>query len=205
MTEEPLGTKSPTEAELRQAWPSLLNTERDTFRECVRLDHASNGEKTPQKAQAVRAYWHSVDHVMSAFLQSSRGGESPLRPQPVEMLMRVHGIARDLSEGIVPTFIADAATPGRPTPHGEKGAIADALFYLEAVRDGRIENKAPTKTVAHKYGVSKTTVHNWRKRQHLLCRHYAPRKKWSAELVERRMNQSAEVYNKFGRGASAEG
>jgi hypothetical protein len=115
---------------------------------------------------------------------------------PVEIRAHLAIAFEELCAGIA----SDLLTPlkhagGRERPIA-KHLQADAVRYLRWVEDGRIDDPAPTKTVAAAYGVDARTARNWQRVWHNqptppLFEEYGP------DMVTALMRISGRAYRRF--------
>ena len=77
----------------------------------------------------------------------------------------------------------------------ERRDIEWGVVYLRAVKEGRITDPHPTKTVAENYDVHPRTVQGWRSSVRVISSLSA----MSPRVIERKMKQAAERYRGAGR------
>jgi hypothetical protein len=116
------------------------------------------------------------DH--NAWLRSDLEG----RQIDQDMLDWLQSAFRDVLGGHKSKFLEPQVSGGgrlKKTDH-QKRLIEDAVFYRHCVEQGLIEDKAPVKTIASLYGVSKRAVQTWVKSpefEHVKQRD--PHEKWT--------------------------
>jgi hypothetical protein len=153
-------------------WRQLLAHER-SCRKAV-ADLSPDSIPTSEQKAALQQWWASIEGVLRAHIEALAQGFS-LRPDPLEVLTIMKGMAGYIAVGKIPDPIADAAAEGRtsagPT---ERRDIGFAVAYLIAAKkDGggfehqgekiKIHDKFPVKTVSNAFGVHRATVYGWGK------------------------------------------
>jgi hypothetical protein len=189
--------------DIEVSWRHLLDEERSAFARCVELDK-SNPKRTVEKSEAVRN-WHAVAcEVVRTFSKVRVQQNYELQPFPWEVMTRLGLILEELSNGTVPTFVADASRQGRPALRPrERRHIAYAVCYLEAAKLGEITDRSPNKTVRRAYNVTPRTVQGWMQRRDEICRGFDFHKLPPRQL-EKKMKASGEVYSRIGRSAPSD-
>jgi len=192
-------TDTELEEHLKADWADLLEYEEKCFSQCADLD-LKNPDKTKEKSEAVREWWGVTNAIIWMFVHTRAQSNYELKPFPAYTLGRLANIAEELSNGNLPSFVADAAKAGRPLWRKERHHIAYGVLYIEAVRRGEIEDNAPNKTVRRAYNVTKQAVQNWMKCRDEICVG-VPHKYLSADNLCKKMFECARTYTIIGRGA----
>ena len=179
-----------------------MELEEDAFQRCCRLD-ASNQEASDEKKRAVREWWSLVNGVLWMFVRTRAQHDCELTPFPAYTLGRLANIAEEISNGNIPSFVMDARKGGRALWRSERHHIAFGIAYIEAVREGKIADPSPNKTVRQAYNVTAKAVQNWMKRRDEICVG-VPLKNLDPVQLEEQMRECAEVYARIGRGAPSD-
>ncbi len=187
---------------LKSEWPKLLELEEAAFQRNCELD--SHGEHVSQeKKDAVREWWRLVNGILWMFVRTRAQHNHELQPFPAYTLGRLANIAEEISNGNVPSLISDARKGGRALWRAERHHIAYGIAYIEAVREGKIIDKSPNKTVRQAYNVTAKAVQNWMKRRDEFCVG-VPFKHLTPSQLQEKMVECAEVYARIGRGAPSD-
>lgn len=190
-------------AELSQKWQTLLGDEKAAFMRCVELDN-ENHDRNIEKSEAVRRWWKIVSSVLWMFKSTRAEYDHELQPFPWDAFIRLEKISKELSNGIILSFVEDArSVGGRPLRLGERKDIAYGILYIEAVRRGEITDRAPNKTVRQAYNVTAKAVQGWVKRREEICGELQNRS-LSPEKLKAKMLECGAVYSRIGRGAPSE-
>lgn len=180
-------------------WDDLLASEEAAFQAAV---HRDNDRDTPPeaKAEAVRDWWLCVNAVLWRYVRTkAQTGTEPSGGFPAVTLGRLANIAEELSNGIVPTIIDDARGGGRPLYRAERHHIARGILYIRAVKRGEIMDRAPVKTVASAFNVTKKAVQGWLRKGDDLC--VGVPQPAAPETIEKLMREAGGIYSRIGRGA----
>jgi hypothetical protein len=149
------------------------------------------GSRKEWTAKDYQAWWKNIESTLSDWL---RAGAK--EPAPGDILRSLCQIAGDLAVGKIPPAIAKAARRGRSAPGPvERLDIGWGIAYLRACRDGRLEDRAPIKTLAKEYAVHRRTIQIWNKRVPP-----APdSNQMSGSVIQREMIKAARLYQEAGR------
>lgn len=179
-------------------WQLLLETEERLFKNACELE-LQNWEKTEEQVEALREWWSCTNAIIWMFVRTNAQDGITLEPFPHFTLARLANISEELSRGIVPTFVSDAAARGRPLRRKERHHIAYAIFYIEAVQRGDITDRHHNKTVREIYGVTAKAVQKWMKQRDEICLG-VPIEGYSPEQIEQKMRKCGAFYKVVGRG-----
>lgn len=147
----------PSDAGLR----NLIEQEEAAWRQAVAAERAE-APNMRRLTKHARDWWAASERVIQEYLSLCRAGASP--PPPIVAMERWANIADDFSRGRRHAMVRYATRgPGRPAGRTERHDKAQAVFYIEAVRAGQIEDSAPVKTVGTLYGVHGRTIRKWLK------------------------------------------
>ncbi len=184
--------------EIKKDWQSLLEEEEAAFMRCVELDNQDH-DRNAEKSKAVRHWWSLTNAILWMFTRTRAQFDHELQPFPMCTFGRLANISEELSNGVMPNFVADAgARRGRPRSRGERQDIAYGVLYIEAVRRGEITDRSPSKTVRQAFNVTAKAVQNWVKDQDKICVG-VPHRHMSPERLRKKMLECAEVYSRVGR------
>jgi hypothetical protein len=190
-------------AELKEMWADLIEAEEAAFQRCCELDR-ENSDKTAEKAEAVRYWWNMINSVLWMFNRTRAQYDHELQPFPMFVLGRLANVSEEVSNGIIPSIIEDArGGRGRPWRLRERRHIAYGVLYIEAVRRGEIDDKAPNQTVRRAFNVTAKAVQGWMKQRNNICVG-VPFKHLTPEELRRKMFECGGVYSRVGRGAPFE-
>ena len=189
-------------ANLQMLWSELMEQEEGAFQRCCELDR-DVPDKNPVKSKAVRHWWSIANAALWMFTRTRAQHNHELQPFPSFLFGRLANISEEISNGIIPTFVEDARSGGRPMYRGERHHIAYGVLYIEAVRRGEIDDKAPNQTVRRAYNVTAKAVQGWVKRRDELCVG-VPFSHLSADQLREKMLKCAANYARIGRGAPSE-
>lgn len=182
---------------LEEVWPHLL-AEIDEEIESIAGRQAS-GEIREELQVSIQDWWMTVSGALRIYLRCKAQGVS-IDPDPVFLLERIARIAEELGNGNMPWLVRDAANNKRKLWLEERFAIAYAIFYIEACKDGRIADRAYNKTVSSTYNVTPKAVRGWLSRREDICRG-VPCENYSAERLIKEMTDRGRIYARVGRGA----
>ena len=152
----------------------------------------------------VREWWQLVNALLWKYVRTTaQTGKPPDGAFPAFAFGRLANLAEELSNGIVPTLIEDVRAGGRPLRLAERRDIARALYYLIAVKEGRIDDRAPVSTVARAYNVTRKAVHKWKSDAERLCVG-VPGRNSPPDRIVSCMQDAGARYTRLGRGAPSE-
>jgi hypothetical protein len=190
-------------AKFKENWSDLLEAEQSAFQKYCELDR-ENPEKTAEKTEAVRYWWNIANAILWMFTRTRAQFDHELQPFPMYVFARLANISEELSNGIIPSFVADArGGRGRPLRLGERKHIAYGVLYIEAVRRREINDKAPNQTVRRAYNVTQKAVQGWVKQRDRICLG-VPFRHLTSEKLRDKMLECGNVYSRIGRGAPSE-
>jgi len=182
---------------LEEFWPSLIVQMEEEI-ESLALRQA-NGETPKELQESTQNWWKTVSGALRVYHQCKAQGV-PIDPDPVFLLERIARVAEDLGNGNVPRLVRDAASNKRKLWRRERFAIAYAIFYIDACKDGRIEDRAYNRTVSSIYNVTPKAVRGWLARREEICRG-VPCDGYPAERLIKEMTDRGRIYARVGRGA----
>ncbi len=129
----------------------------------LRQDESDAGKKSRGKAS--REWFAQVHKVLDQWIRTPTETRLPYRP-PDEVLIILCNIADDLSRGLLREPLTDIIEHGRnPMDQVEENDIGYATAYLQAVEDGKINDRSPVKTITDAYGVKRQTAQRWKKKK----------------------------------------
>ena len=99
-------------SDLQEKWTVLLDQEEAQFEFACQLDR-KNGEKTPAKSDAVRAWFGTANAILWMMIRAKEQDDIDLVPFPKFTLGRLANITEELSVGNMPGFVSDSARAGR--------------------------------------------------------------------------------------------
>ena len=147
----------PSDARLRE----LIEQEEEAWQKKIAAERAEPPDMR-RLSKLARDWWAACARLIQEYLKLCRAGASP--PLPEAAMERWANIADDFSRGRRHAMVRYATrSPGRPAGRNERHDKAQAVFYIEAVEAGHIEDSAPVKTVSTLYGVHGRTVRKWLK------------------------------------------
>lgn len=147
----------PSDALLRE----LMQQEQAAWQQAVAAERAEPLHMR-RLSKLARDWWAACARLIQEYLKLCRAGASP--PLPAAAMERWANIADDFSRGRRHAMARYATRgPGRAAGRDERHDKAQAVFYMEAVKAGHIEDGAPIKTVSTLYGVHGRTVRKWLK------------------------------------------
>lgn len=132
-----------------------------------------NNTKYPLNRHAnieeARQWWLAASELVQFY---SEHGRAYGLPMPDVVLHRLARIAEWFSIGKAPDVVRDAlaANGRRGWEPPERRGLATAIFYMEAVEMGLLEDASPTKTVSELFKVSKRAVQKWKGERERICR-----------------------------------
>jgi hypothetical protein len=184
-------------------WEDLVAAEEAAFQELCKLDVTTKAA-SKEKREAVRQWWQIINALVWRYVRTTaQNGTPPDGTFPAFALGRLANIAEELGNGVVPTIVEDARSGGRPLRLGERRDIARALYYLIAVREGRISDRAPVLTVARAFNVTRKAVQKWQGDEERLCVGVPGRKNPPDQIIKS-MQDAGLRYSRLGRGAPSE-
>jgi hypothetical protein len=160
---------------------------------------------TPESEQRelFRAWWSASGSLLLAAVHCQvHFGVEP-DPPPFELMAKLSVIALDLQNGNVSPLIEKTKAQGRrATWDAERRDIGRAVRYLEAVKEGKIDDHRHTQTVCEAYGVKAPTVRGWqRNAEHFLYR--LPRLNLPADRIVKEMREAGQRYRLWGHSETA--
>ena len=182
---------------LEEFWPRLVVQLEEEI-EALALRQAS-GETREELRDSTQSWWTTVSGALRIYAQSKAQG-IPIYPDPVFLLERLARVAEDLGNGNIPQIVQDAGDNKRTRWGRERFDIAYAIFYIDACKDGRIEDRAYNKTVSSTYNVTPKAVRGWLACREEICRG-VPCDGYDAERLTKEMKERGRIYARVGRGA----
>ncbi len=153
----------------QQEWDRLVALEKTAAKSARDVCNNTKSSKK-QRANALRAWWSAVNAVLIFYIRAPRDHGFPLEPMPADTLSRLSALSEELSNGNIPPVIEDVYVTGRRLMwRMQRRDIAKAIYYIDAVRRGEIEDPHPIKTVREHFGVLQRTVQRWIKRRDEIC------------------------------------
>ncbi len=152
----------------REEWTWLHRLEEDSVQDLCDAD-AEKQERNPNKSVLCRRWWMVANSMLWMFNRVQDQQGEVLNPFPTMPLGRIANVCEELGNGNIPDAISDASKAGRQMWRAERHHIAYAVFYLEAVAKGDIEDKSPNKTVRQIYNVTSEAVRGWQRPRDEIC------------------------------------
>lgn len=202
LSELPVDLRELELRDLQEFWLQLIDEEKALFDRCRELD--TEDASKPQKSMATRSWWGVLHLQLWIYSNAQRQLSHTLEPYPAYAFERLTRITHDLSKGVVSPAILDAGkgNNGRPMTFFERRDIAHAVYYIQAVKAGALEDQSWNKTVRDTYNVSQRAVRRWQENADTIC--FLVPKPISAKQATRRMREGGERYSRIGRGAPSE-
>ena len=170
--------------------------------------YRDDGGQVP--TEVVSQLFACADLVLTAYYQRSNwmDEKTPKEAIPRELAHEIAVQIRYIRAGNLPGPIADLIRPGTPGvgPH-ESHDIAIAVVYMKLAEAHEIEDRAPVRTIAELFGVTRRTAGRWKNDTYSYVEPtgFFPdaTSKERVRLIEDEIVSAAKRYRSGGRGAQA--
>lgn len=158
---------------------------------------------TEEHSALLREWWKTTSKVLWLLVRAENAGNAELTPMPVALLSEVARMAADLGNGRTSPMLQGVTKQGRSTYSlSERRQISTALNYLAAVREGRIVDRSPNKSVRTAFDVSDQTVRDWESRRDEIIEDMPPAPQ-TEKMLRHELMHAADLYRVNGRGLEA--